>query len=247
MATETLERKTFSVSDHLTSFFLWLAMVDLTVESDAWALTQAQNHFEISGHRAVLSAAPHTGHTDGLFMRRAVAELFPSQLAHLLFLSAKDTWSTPIKRALAELIIGEFYPYDRAATMSVAKAQLKELDQKISGSTEEPGKTITVFPQGTRTPGAPLHHLPVMLAEKSKVPLLLFSIHGAENVFPKVAKHEGNRQFVDALLRRASQGKKDHTPVTIRLEEFIPAHTPRKKAEARFFEVHEQTMSSENS
>ncbi len=235
---EYRERSVNSLQSHFVDFLLYLAMVDLKVEAKTEA-KQALEEYLAPNPRLPLIASlyPHTGHTDSLFIYKAFEQLMPEQVNVLRFVSAKDTWSNPFKRAFARMVIGTPYLFDRD-NPSAFLPQVREMKKILKPEDETPAQSLAVYPQGTRTPNAPIRELPPMLASQAKVPLVIFNIHDAETVFPKVTDEEQASQFIQILTERlrTRRGRKHH--VTVSMTDVIPAEVKRDERSERFFDAH---------
>lgn len=208
----------------MTQFFLWLAMVDLKVEAEPQALKSAQKYTQTAENPAmVLSLYPHTGHTDSLFIYRAVSQLLPNVLERLQFVSARDTWQNPLKRALARATAGDPFLFNRHLTdKDEIAAEIARLKSQVDASETQPGLALGIYPQGTRDANAKIGSLPVHIAHDKQVGLGIFNIYDAETVFPKAhSKQEQANQILEALIRRLRSRRQDHHTVTVRLTDFI--------------------------
>lgn len=239
MARNIPEQLEVSRENLLTNFFLWLAMVNLTVTASEDVLAAAQTHFQKPDATAIISFAPHTGHTDSLFAHEAINRLLPQVIGHHMFVSAKDTWGNdPLKLAFAETLIGSFHQFDRDAKLKELVAEINKLKARLT--TEH--KSLIFYPQGGRTLGLPIATTPVLLARRSERPIVVFNISDdAQEVLPKVAGKESARNFIfSRIMRRARYAltAEHNFDVTVNLEDFIPPDLPEAEMKTRFLTAH---------
>lgn len=241
---ENQERARVPSTNYFVDFLIWLAMVDLKVAADPKSYDAAQAYLADDSRRPLLhSIAPHTGHTDSLFVYKAIEQLLPGQVDHLQFVSAKDTWSNPLKRAFAQMIIGDPYLFDRDnPDTQVIRRQIKEMQQLVNPNQETP-TSLAIYPQGTRTPGAPIHDMPEMIASNQKIPLAIYRIEDAQDVFPKLDGMSQASFVIHRLIQRLrSRRGKNVTPVTVKLVDFIDPKSEefpsRRELKARFYAAH---------
>lgn len=246
---EHRERSVESQPNHFVDFLLWLSMVKLKFDHDTRAYDQLQTYLEPNPHKPIVySIAPHTGHTDSLFVYKAIEKLAPQQLETLVFVSAKDTWSNPLKRAVAQMVIGDPYLFDRDnADSQVIREQIREMQQLLNPNAEKL-TSLAIYPQGTRTIGAKIHDMPLLVSSVHQAPIAVFSIEGAASVFPKLEGREQASHYIQMLTRRLRSRRSDKTTVTVRLEDFIDPktavdpeneHTPKRKViKRRFYAAH---------
>jgi|GEM_PF-1190578 len=237
---------------HLIDFLLWLLIVELTIETDETAQTQL-NTYLANGptEPIVFSAVPHTGHPDSLYVYKAIEQLSPATLNNLQFVSAKDTWQSRFSRLIARAVAGEPYLFDRQnLTVGSMRTQLEEMGQLLRPEEGTP-RSLAIYPQGTRTLGAPVEDLPVSLARHNNVPLAVLNISGAEQVMPKVPEGQQASQVIQLLIRRLRMRRaniKNHTHhVHIKLADFIPPELSRKEMKERFFASHDRTENKKSS
>lgn len=225
----------------LMSFLLWLLMVDLNIEADdktQYALEQYATEPDAS---LVYSIAPHTGHPDSLYVYKAIETLAPQSIPQLQFVSAKDTWSTKMSQMIAKAVAGEPYLFDRDNLNGASlKAQIGEMSGILAAEQPEERRSLAIYPQGTRTPGAPIEHMPVSLALQAHVPIAVLNIHGAEYVMPKVPEGTQTRQIIKILIQRMYTWKSRHH-VRVELADFIPADLSRKAMKERFMAAHQKS------
>lgn len=228
-------------------FLLWLLMVDLTIDAEPQPQQELQTFVhEHPNEPLVFSMVPHTGHPDSLYVYKAIEHLTPEIISSLKFVSAKDTWSSWMSRMLARVVAGEPYLFDRETlTMESMRAQIQEMKQILRPENElAKPESLAIYPQGTRTIGAPIANLPAVVAGEADVPLAILNIYGAERVMPKVPKGTQTAQIINILIQRMHTWKSRHQ-VTIRLMDFIPADTHRKEKKERLMAAHTTPFASE--
>lgn len=226
------------------SFLLWLLMVDLKITADATAQSELNDYTAQNPEQALLySVAPHTGHPDSLYVYKAVEQLTPHLISNLQFVSAKDTWSSRRSKMIARNIINEPYLFDREnQTIGSMKTQVHEMAQLLQPEDDTAARSLAIYPQGTRTIGAPIENMPVMLAHEANVAMAVLNIYGGEPVMPKVEKGQQTSQVIQILLERLRTRRAKHH-VTVKLMDFIPPGESRKAIKERFLGAHHQPLS----
>lgn len=226
-----------------TNFFLWLAMVELEVEADPQALASAQEYLERAENPAIVASFyPHTGHTDSLLARKAIETLMPEVLPRFRFVSAKDTWANPLKRAFARATVGDPYLFDRQVDGKQAKAELTALKAQVDPRGDQPGWSLGIYPQGTRAPGAPIGNSAIHTAYDKGVGLGIFNIYNAADVFPKVPKNEQANLFLRKLINRLRSRREDMHQVRVKLIDFIPPGLSRPELKQRYLAAHNEAV-----
>jgi hypothetical protein len=230
-----------SPRDHLIDALISLSLVNLTVEADPIALEQAQQYIEqCEDNRVIFSPYPHTGHPDSLYVHRAIQTLFPQTEENLLYVSAKDAWRNPLKRLFAHLVTGRMFLFDRFEMDRKKMNQQRHTIAELTRPRWYRGSlSPVIYPQGTRTLGAPLQYLPVRLSQEENIPIAVMNIYGAEQVLPKEEGVTENQQILRKLLERRHKTKDDMIPVTVRLMAFLATEENLPKFKQMFQEAHE--------
>lgn len=232
----------------LMSFLLWLLMTELTIDADETAHVDLQTFATQHPDEAILySVAPHTGHPDSLMVYKAIEKINPSVLPHLRFVSAKDTWSSKFSKVILKATIGNPYLFDRQnLTIASMKTQVAEMAQLLNPEQEsgQHADSLVIYPQGTRTIGAPIENMPAVLAHEANVPIAVLNIYDAETVMPKAAEGQQASQIIRILIERLRTRRAKH-PVTIKLVDFIPPGGNRKETKERFQAAHQEPLSTQ--
>jgi hypothetical protein len=238
---ESLEKPPIIIPENfLLEAFLWLVMAQVEVKADPQAYEAAKEYLASGDHRLLYSVVPHSGHTDALITQKAISQLFPDQVPHLVYISAKDNWRSGLKRTFAETVLNSrLHLFNRETTVkSDEMAELQILRALLHDDEQSEAASPIIFPQATRQPDAPIHKLPVLLALQEQVPIVTFNITGSENLFPKVAKGAEFKQIVRKIIDRVTKGRKDETKVTIEMVDFIPGTEERNVVKKRFSMAH---------
>jgi len=232
-----------SLQSKRLSFLLWLLMVDLTITADPTAQSELEDYTAQNPDQALLySVAPHTGHPDSLYVYKAVEQLSPHLISNLQFVSAKDTWSSRRSKMIARNIINEPYLFDRQnLTVGSMMTQIHEMSELLQPEDGSVAKSLTIYPQGTRTIGAPIQNMPALLAHEANVAMAVLNIYGGEPVMPKVEKGQQASQVIQILLERLRTRRAKHH-VTVKLMDFIPPGESRKVIKERFLGAHHQPL-----
>lgn len=225
-------------------FLLWLLLVDLTIEAEPTAAAQLQTYRQQEATGPLIySITPHTGHTDTLFSYKAVAQLTPEQLPHLTLVSAKDTWNSRWKRWLMQALVAPPYLFDRQdLSPGTVTRQINEMSQLLQpAAPDSPHRSLLIYPQGTRTPGAPVRKLPVLIAEASQAPIAVLQIEGGAQVFPKVESHQEGRQILEILRRRLERrSQQQRHAVVVKLMALLDPRTmSRTELKKKFLAAHQ--------
>lgn len=227
-----------------TNFFLWLAMVELEIEADSQALATAQEYLETAENPAIVTSFyPHTTHIDSLLARQAIKKLLPEVLPRFRFVSAKDTWANPLKRAFARATVGDPYLFDRHARGKEIKAELVALKAQVEPQEDQPGWSLGIYPQGTRAPGAPIGNSALYTAYDKQVGLGIFNIDNAADVYPKVPKNEQVNLLLRKLTNRLRSRREDMHQVRVKLVDFIPPGLSRPELKQRYLAAHTEAVS----
>jgi len=224
---------------------LWLLMAQLAIDADETALAELQKYSASKPDSAIIySVAPHTGHPDSLFVYKAI-EVFSSTLhPPLRFVSAKDTWNTPLGLRVARSIIGELFLFDRNnLTANSMRNQVSAMADLLNPKQElnEQPESLVIYPQGTRTIGAPIENMPAVLAQLAGVPIAVLNIYNAEGVMPKVPEGMQGLQLIETLIVRLKYRKARHR-VIVKLADFIPEGGNLKETKKRFVAAHHQPL-----
>jgi hypothetical protein len=149
-----------------------------------------------------------------------------------------------MSKMIARAVAGEPYLFDREnLSISSMREQITDMASLLTAEEPEDRRSLAIYPQGTRTIGAPIAHLPVSLAAEAHRPLAVMNIYGAEHVMPKVPKGTQMKQVIDILIQRMHTWKSRHH-VRVQLVDFLPGDMSRKMMKERFMQAHQRAAQS---